>query len=81
MRLRPLVLSLLAVLSPLGAQGRTAIPPPRDTVFVRDTTPRPLAGVPVVIDGDTVLRIYAPIGAMSPGERADAIAARISNDR
>ncbi|HET9066913.1 MAG TPA: mechanosensitive ion channel domain-containing protein [Gemmatimonadales bacterium] len=78
MTLRPLVLSLVAVLSPLGAQGRTAIPSAPDTVFVRDTTPRLPAGAPVVIDGDTVLRVYAPLGAMSPKERADAIAARIS---
>ncbi|MEO8478119.1 MAG: mechanosensitive ion channel domain-containing protein [Gemmatimonadota bacterium] len=78
MMLRPLVLALLVLLAPLGAQGRSATPRVPDTVFVRDTTPLPAAGVPVVIDGDSVLRIYAPLGAMTPHERADAIAARIT---
>ncbi len=61
-------LFLVALVLPHGAGAQATSPP-------TDTTGMP--GAPVVLAGDTLLRIYAPLGAQSPAERATALAERL----
>ena len=42
---------------------------------LRNVTP----GAPIVVDGDTLLRLYAPVGAISPESRAEIAANKITD--
>lgn len=68
MPIRSVVAALLLVL-------QAGVLPAQDAA---DTTAAPGPGAPVVVHGDTVLRVHAALGPLTPTERADAIAARLA---
>lgn len=76
----PVLCVMLAAAGTLRAQAVLAadsVPTAPDQQPVTDTVPPPRAGAPVVVHGDTVLYIHAPLGPLSPTERAAAISARL----
>lgn len=70
-RVAILLATLVGTAGDARAQGQTT---PRDTAraAVSDT-----GGAPVVVDQDTLFRLYGNLGAFTPAERARGVAARI----
>jgi small-conductance mechanosensitive channel len=68
------LLSIMVLLAPGTTRSQPAATAPATPVS-QDTLP---AGAPVVVEGDTLFRLYGTLGAFTPAERAAAVAGRIS---
>ena len=73
-----LAAALVAVAPPLVAQQADSAAVPPDTAALPPPAPvlRDI-GAPVILGGDTVLRVFAGIGVETASDRAEAIAARL----
>lgn len=72
----PVALLILGSAAPVASQSAAAA----DSVATGspvDQVRQRSAGAPVVVDGDTILLLHAPLGPLSDQERADAIAERL----
>ena len=72
---RAAVLLLAVGLAPTALAAQQVPGPPRDSAAT--TAQDSLAGVPVVVGGDTLFRVYGRLGPFGPEERAAAIENRM----